>query len=416
MRLLYVVALAVSCSLCPVWTQSSSSCSGAFDFIFVVDSSLSLADHYKDSVVPFVEDVATHFVNPDFRLSIITFDEYVHLHLPLTPTQDREAIKEGIESMRNVAHGIGTDLPAAIDEALTQISNKSDSVKVVLVVTDGLWTGNIFRGVVELKKLGVLRFIVAIGNVDEEEFLQFVDSLDQTFIGNDFLYLQQIIDMVIERTCVEVTSIQPSQYCQDRNATDLQLKGRGFTINLNRNRAQCRFQTDNGPIVTRPVGEITKYNMTCEDPGINKTGKYVIQITLDGVTYVTSSVRLVVADCKVPGDDRDGGGGGGGGGKVDAGLAVGLLFAIIGLILLILLCCFWIFFPLICCRIVGGLPTRTKRGGARASGAQAWQEVGGGRCLVLRQRWGWGHQTCYCAVGSRWSNRGRKQTHKSQGC
>ena len=28
----------------------------------------------------------------------------------------REAIKEGIESMRNVAHGIGTDLPAAIDE------------------------------------------------------------------------------------------------------------------------------------------------------------------------------------------------------------------------------------------------------------------------------------------------------------
>ena len=26
---------------------------------------------------------------------------------------------------------------------------------------------------------------------------------------------------------------------------------------------------------------------------------YVIQITLDGVTYVTNSVRLVVADCKV---------------------------------------------------------------------------------------------------------------------
>ncbi|CAI8056283.1 Anthrax toxin receptor 1, partial [Geodia barretti] len=224
---------------------------------------------------------------------------YLYSLLELLLFVSREAIKEGIESMRNVAHGIGTDLPAAIDEALTQISNKSDSVKVVLVVTDGLWTGNIFRGVVELKKLGVLRFIVAIGNVDEEEFLQFVDSLDQTFIGNDFLYLQQIIDMVIERTCVEVTSIQPSQYCQDRNATDLQLKGRGFTINLNRNRAQCRFQTDNGPIVTRPVGEITKYNMTCEDPGINKTGTYVIQITLDGVTYVTSSVRLVVADCKV---------------------------------------------------------------------------------------------------------------------
>lgn len=44
-------------------------------------------------------------------------------------------------------------------------------------------------------------------------------------------------------------------------------------------------------------------------------------------------------------DEREGGGGSG----VDVGLAVGILFAIIGLILLILLCCLWIFFPLITC-------------------------------------------------------------------
>ncbi|CAI8049911.1 hypothetical protein GBAR_LOCUS27473, partial [Geodia barretti] len=62
MRLLYVVALAVSCSLCPVWTHLPRHVLEAFDFIFVVDSSLSLADHYKDSVVPFVADVANHFV------------------------------------------------------------------------------------------------------------------------------------------------------------------------------------------------------------------------------------------------------------------------------------------------------------------------------------------------------------------
>ena len=53
---------------------------------------------------------------------------------------------------------------------------------------------------------------------------------------------------VIERTCVEVTGIQPCQLCQNRNATDIRLQGRGFTINLNRNKAQCRFLTDAGPI------------------------------------------------------------------------------------------------------------------------------------------------------------------------
>ena len=41
---------------------------------------------------------------------------YLYSLLELLLFASREAIKEGIESMRSVAHGIGTDLPAAIDE------------------------------------------------------------------------------------------------------------------------------------------------------------------------------------------------------------------------------------------------------------------------------------------------------------
>ena len=41
---------------------------------------------------------------------------YLYSLLELLLFVSREAIKEGIESMRSVAHGIGTDLPAAIDE------------------------------------------------------------------------------------------------------------------------------------------------------------------------------------------------------------------------------------------------------------------------------------------------------------
>ena len=41
---------------------------------------------------------------------------YLYSLLELFLFVSREAIKEGIESMRNVVHGIGTDLPAAIDE------------------------------------------------------------------------------------------------------------------------------------------------------------------------------------------------------------------------------------------------------------------------------------------------------------
>ena len=47
---------------------------------------------------------------------------------------------------------------------------------------------------------------------------------------------------VIERTCVEITSIDPGRLCVDRNSTDITLQGRGFTINLNRRRAACRFK------------------------------------------------------------------------------------------------------------------------------------------------------------------------------
>ena len=61
---------------------------------------------------------------------------------------------------------------------------------------------------------------------------------------------------VIERTCVEVTSIQPSKLCVYRNATDLLLTGRGFTLNLNPSKAACRFRAD-----SRTIGEILQ--QTC---------------------------------------------------------------------------------------------------------------------------------------------------------
>ena len=48
---------------------------------------------------------------------------------------------------------------------------------------------------------------------------------------------------VIEKTCVEVTSIEPRTLCVGRNATDITLKGRGFKIKLNRALATCRFRT-----------------------------------------------------------------------------------------------------------------------------------------------------------------------------
>ena len=54
---------------------------------------------------------------------------------------------------------------------------------------------------------------------------------------------------VIERTCVEVTVIEPGKLCKYRNSTNLVLKGRGFTLNLRRERAACRFRTD-----TRVIG------------------------------------------------------------------------------------------------------------------------------------------------------------------
>ena len=47
---------------------------------------------------------------------------------------------------------------------------------------------------------------------------------------------------------MEVTSIDPGLLCQERNATDLVLGGRGFTISLDRGKARCRFKTETGTV------------------------------------------------------------------------------------------------------------------------------------------------------------------------
>ena len=58
---------------------------------------------------------------------------------------------------------------------------------------------------------------------------------------------------VIEKTCVEVTAINPSKLCMNRSSTDITLMGRGFKIKLNRALAACRFRTSSEDIGNDPV-------------------------------------------------------------------------------------------------------------------------------------------------------------------
>ena len=50
---------------------------------------------------------------------------YLDSLLELLPFIFREAIKEGIESMRNVEHEVGTDLPSAINEVYCHLHSHS---------------------------------------------------------------------------------------------------------------------------------------------------------------------------------------------------------------------------------------------------------------------------------------------------
>ncbi|XP_074814663.1 anthrax toxin receptor-like isoform X2 [Natator depressus] len=107
------------------------SCHGAFDLYFVLDKSGSVRNHWTE-IYSFVESLAEKFISPMLRMSFIVFSSRGTTIMKLT--EDREAIRRGLEILQSEVPGGDTFMHEGFKRANEQIyhENYGESFQVVV--------------------------------------------------------------------------------------------------------------------------------------------------------------------------------------------------------------------------------------------------------------------------------------------
>jgi len=246
----------------------------------------------------------------------------------------REAIEAGLTSLGQFNPTGQTVLSNGLQLVNDQISSLGgDRASVILVLTDGQ-LGDPSRSQQQAslaRSRGARIFAIGIGSVNSRQLLSIVDSEDQLYIGSDFQYLDAIISQIVNKTCIEITAVDPPRVCLG-STTSITLTGRGFTNQLNQNRSACRFQiSEDEFLLTFPTEQIQYNTIVCPAPQLNHTGELLLQVTLNGISFISSNVTMEISECL----------------PEDLGFVAGVVMGLLALFALLALCLLWFFCPLI---------------------------------------------------------------------
>lgn len=359
-------------------------CLGVFDFYFVLDGSGSVTNEFHTEIVPFVENVTQKYVEPDFRFSMVTFASAGETHLNLTRTAEMAVIDAGIASLKAFSPGGGTRLALGLQLVNEQIRmSGGDASSVVLVLTDGQLS-DLAAARTEAdaaRTAGARIFTIGIGEVDASQLALIADSEEQVFIGSNFTFLDEILAQIVNKTCIEILSVFPSVICTGSTET-LILSGRGFTSQPGGGggREACRFRTTSDELfLTFPSEPVTADTIVCPVPDFNGSDTLLLQVTINGISFISSNVTLQTKRCTAA-----------------SSVVAGMILSLLGLIALVGLLALWCFVPLMTGKIVGGLPPEPKEERPKGSPGRKWDVVdaslygggGAGGIKPVTVRWG----------------------------
>jgi hypothetical protein len=174
----------------------------------VLDRSSSVGSHFEGETVTFTLDLIAGFPNAA-RISIITFDEFVDVILPITG--DPAAIEAGKAKLVNTKAGYGTCIRCGLQEILNEmINNPTVYEQWVFLVSDGIETryGNGIRPAPEIaadiKEIGARIVILAVGNEVDVPMLQDVSSkpVNVNYIAvSDYPHLPNYQTPIVQLFC-----------------------------------------------------------------------------------------------------------------------------------------------------------------------------------------------------------------------
>ncbi|XP_031563270.1 anthrax toxin receptor 1-like [Actinia tenebrosa] len=319
-------------------SQSNPKCLGAFDIYFILDKSGSvpLLD-FQGGTVSFVENVTQSFISPNLGISFITFSNEAEVILKLT--KNRTKIAKGLDDLRRVDPDGSTYLAGAIKKANEQIRNLGkQTASVILILTDGvLGDGTASYDQANIsRQLGASVIAVGVANyeVDQLKKLASKPSEQHVFTGPSYESLTNMIDSIINKSCIEILSANPTQVCT-RAPYAVTLYGNGFDKTDNKSNVICSYSFNDTYRRVQTPTEVQPNRLECPGVIVNETGSTIIlQVSVNkGLTFVSSNVTITSEHC-APATEASFG--------IDTSLAI--LLAVLSLLLLAIL--LWWFAPL----------------------------------------------------------------------
>ncbi|PIK42547.1 putative anthrax toxin receptor 1 [Apostichopus japonicus] len=316
-----------------------SQCRGGFDVYFLLDSSSSVTnEHFQKQTVDFVEALVGRFTSADLRISFISFSSETRAETILELTENRGSIQRGIKSLRQHVTGGGTFLYPGLELANDQIQYRGgDAASVIIALTDGKLDDRreATQQADKSRKMGASVLAVRVGESEVRDLQDVADkpSREHIFRGDSFNDLENIIDKIVNTSCVEILGASPLTVCTDE-IYNITIFGNGFTKTSDLGKVICNFRlndTDNQEV--RPYS-VNSTHLTCPVPMIEEDGSFVVlQVSVNGISFISSNVTITAEGCEPPNI-----------GGVLLGLFLALL--IIGLIAA------WWFWNVLCCVVV----------------------------------------------------------------
>nr|XP_036850450.1 anthrax toxin receptor-like [Manis javanica] len=147
------------------------------------------------------------------------------------------------------------------------------------------------------RQLGATLYFVGVQNYQLSQLLEIAGEEDHLFqVDSGYPGLEDIVDPLIGRSCVQITSVDFSPICTG-GKKDIKVIGKGFQ-DSHQDEVLCQFRVRKETIRIKAIS-VEDTSITCPGPNITNPGQAVfIDISLDnGLTFIKTDLDVSRRSC-----------------------------------------------------------------------------------------------------------------------
>ncbi|XP_071071679.1 anthrax toxin receptor-like [Dasypus novemcinctus] len=239
------------------------------------------------------------------RIAFITFDSQAYVSMDLT--SDEEYLQQGLRRLMRERNLVPSSyVNVGLEKANMMMRKSSSQGRKVTRVVYALMAANIPQGADWLaaeearkaRKMGAIVFTIGANDFEQKQLEGIAHSKDHVFGVPDLNSLSSISSQVIEKSCIEIKYLEPTNVCMGESP-DIKVHGRGFANALNKKDIICRFKFSRTKFKDKAASSSEDNVITC--PGVEPQilGKPIfVEISLNkGITFITNNLKFRGKDC-----------------------------------------------------------------------------------------------------------------------